>query len=142
MLKGIVARAQITVDAPISEVWNALISPDMIKKYMFGTDTVSDWTQGSHITWSGEWKGQKYEDKGKILKIENERLLQYTHFSALSGQLDTPENHHTVTIELSEKEGKTELMLTQDNCATEEVKKHSEENWKSMLESMKILLEE
>ena len=41
---------------------------------MFGTDAVSDWKEGSPITWKGEWEGKHYEDRGVILRLEPERL--------------------------------------------------------------------
>ena len=102
-MPNVIARASVSVGAPVAKVWDALVNPQTIKQYMFGTTVVSDWKQGSPITWKGEWKGKAYEDKGTILKIQPRRLLQYSHYSALSGLPDTPENHHTVTIELSEE---------------------------------------
>ena len=142
MDKGLVARASVEVNVPVSKVWDALTNPKLIKKYMFGTDVVSDWKEGSKIVWKGEWQGRRYEDKGVILLFEPKRFLQYSHFSPLSGLLDVWENYHTVTIELSD-EGKTTLLsLSQDNNDTEETKNHSEQNWKMMLENLKKLLEE
>jgi len=123
-------------------VWDALTKPEVIKQYMFGTNVISDWKQGSPIVWKGEWQGKKYEDKGMILKLEPNRILQYTHFSPLSGQQeDRPENYHTVTIELSAEGAQTRISLSQDNNPTEQARKHSENNWVMMLESLKKLLE-
>ncbi len=108
---------------------------------MFGTNIISDWKEGSPIVWKGEWEGKKYEDKGLILKLEPGRLIQYSHFSPLSGQQDSPENYHTVTIELSGKGNQTFVSLLQDNNETEEARKHSENNWEMMLDGLKKLLE-
>ena len=63
----------------------ALVDPAAIKQYMFGTTVESDWREGSSIVWKGEWQGRAYEDKGVILRLEPGRLLQYSHFSPLSG---------------------------------------------------------
>jgi uncharacterized protein YndB with AHSA1/START domain len=76
-----------------------------------------------------------------ILKIERERVLQYSHFSPLSGQPDVPENYHTVTVELSRQGESTYIALAQDNNATEQAREHSEKNWGMMLASLKNLLE-
>ena len=38
-----IAKADTTIDAPVDKVWDALINPEMIKKYMFGTTAISDW---------------------------------------------------------------------------------------------------
>ena len=139
--QDLIARATITIDAPRAEVWKALVSPAAIKQYMFGADVRTDWKEGSPITWSGEWKGKKFEDKGKLLQVKPERRLQYSHFSPLSGLPDTPENYHTVTIELSDVGGKTLVTLIQDNSSTEEARKESEKNWDMMLQGLKKYLE-
>ncbi len=141
MEKGLITKASVMINAPVAKVWDALTNPEIIKQYMFGTNVVSDWKVGSSIVWKGEWQGKSYEDKGKILKIEQERTLQYSHFSPLSGKPDVPKNYHTVTIELSNDGEETTVSLSQDGNATEEDRKHSEKNWKMMLESLKKLLE-
>ncbi|MCL7413842.1 MAG: SRPBCC domain-containing protein [ANME-2 cluster archaeon] len=108
---------------------------------MFGTNVISDWREGSLIFWKGEWQGKKYEDRGVILKMETERLIQYSHFSPFSGKPDMPENYHTVTIELVSDGAETTVSLSQDNNETEQARKHSEKNWKMMLARLKKLLE-
>jgi uncharacterized protein YndB with AHSA1/START domain len=139
--KELIANVSITINTPIAKVWEALVNPDMIKQYMFGTNVVTDWKEGSPIVWKGEWQGKAYQDKGTILKIDQERVLQYSHFSPLSGQPDVPENYHSVTIELSGEGGQTNVSLAQDNNATEQDREHSEKNWQMMLEGLKKLLE-
>jgi uncharacterized protein YndB with AHSA1/START domain len=143
-LTTLTATARIMINAPVDKTWKALIDPAMIKEYMFGTTVISDWTEGSDIIWTGEWKGQHYEDKGQILSIIPDKQLRYTHYSPLSGLADSPENYHTVNIDLKEHEHseKTELILTQDNNPSEEQKKHSEENWMVVLKGLKKLLEQ
>jgi len=137
-----IAKAETTINAPIEKVWNALTDPGKISKYMFGTTVISDWKEGSKIVWKGEWEGKAYEDKGKILRFEPKKSLQYSHFSPLSGLHDNPENYHIVTIDLEEKDKQTIVTLTQTNNADEKTKDHSEKNWKMMLASLKKLLEE
>jgi len=135
------AKATTTINAPVAKVWQALINPEIIKEYLFNTEVISDWMEGSPITYKGEWQGKTFEDKGKILKIEPEKLLMSTHWSPLSGVPNTPENYHTVTYALSDKGDSTEVTITQDNNSTEEEKEHSEQNWRTVLEGMKKLLE-
>ena len=135
------AKATTTIHAPVSKVWQALINPEIIKQYLFNTDVISDWKVGSPIIYRGEWEGKPFEDRGKILQIEPERLLMSTHWSPLSGVPDTPENYHTVAYTLSGKGDSTEVTLTQDNNASEEERMDSEKNWKTMLAGMKKLLE-
>lgn len=140
--KNLVAKAFITISAPIAEVWGALVDPEAIKQYMFGTNVVTDWHVGNPITWKGEWQGKSYEDKGVILRFEPTRILQYSHFSPLSGLPDKPENYHTVTIEISGEGNQTRVSLTQDNNPTEEAREHSERMWEMMLAALKKFLEQ
>ncbi len=139
--RGLLAQVSVTINAPTTKVWDALTNPDTIKQYMFGTNVVSDWKKGSAIVWKGEWQGQAYEDKGVILKLEPEHLIQYSHFSPLSGQPDVPENYHTVTVELSGEGQETTVLLSQDNNANDEEREHAANNWRMMLEGLKQLLE-
>lgn len=141
MNKKYTATASTTINVPASRVWEALTKPELIKQYLFGTDVVSDWTVGSPILYKGEWEGKAFEDKGEILEMEPEERLVSTHWSPLSGVPDRPENYHTVTYELSEKDDGTEITISQDNNSSEEEKAHSERNWRTVLDGMKKLLE-
>jgi len=151
MDKGKIARATVTIAVSRDRVWKALTSPSEIKRYFFGTEAVSDWKSGSAITWSGDWDGKRYEDKGTVLESNPGRLLRYTHFSPLSGQPDRPESYHTVTIALSDaaeplkppkpSSTSTRLVLTQDNNTTDEAREHSEKNWAMVLTGLKNYLE-
>lgn len=135
------AKAAIAINATPDKVWEALTDPDMIREYLFGTNTITDWQKGSPITYKGEWKGQPYEDKGTIVDIVPEKRLHTTYFSGMSGKEDIPENYANVIYEISEQQGKTVLTITQDNNADEASRKHSEENWNTVLEGLKQLVE-
>lgn len=141
MGKKLIAKASTTVNAPVERVWDAFVNPKIIKQYMFGTNVASDWKEGSPITWKGEWQGKAYEDKGVILKVKPQQMIQYTHYSPLSGKPDTKENYHAVTIELARQGAQTAVSLSQDNNKTEEEKQLSEKNWRMMLEGLKKLME-
>jgi len=142
MEKSLIARASVTINAPSEKVWDALMNPEAIKQYMFGTNVVADWREGSPIIWQGEWQGKPYEDKGVILQFKPGRTLQYSHFSPLSGLPDKPESYHTITIELSGEGNQTRLSLAQDNNPTEQARDHSEKNWGIMLTALKKFLEQ
>lgn len=81
MHKNLIAKASMSVNASSERVWKALVDPEAIKQYMFGTNFVSDWREGSPIIWKGEWQGRSYEDKGMILQLKPGRTLEYSHFS-------------------------------------------------------------
>ncbi|MCB0821037.1 MAG: SRPBCC domain-containing protein, partial [Bacteroidetes bacterium] len=44
----------------VEEVWQALINPDLVKKYFFGTILETSWLPGTPIIFRGEWEGQSY----------------------------------------------------------------------------------
>lgn len=140
-MKGRVATAETEIHAPAGKVWRALTDPDEIQKYMFGSRVETDWKPGSRITWKGEYEGKKFEDKGEVLEVVPERRLKVTHFSPLSGQVDVPENYHTLVYELKESDGKTQVSLSQDNNPSEEAAEHSQANWDKMLSGLKDVVE-
>ena len=141
MPKGLVVTKSVFINADSAAVWDALTNPKKIKQYLFGTNTISDWKVGSRITYKGEWQGKEYEDGGIILQLVPEKIFQSTYWSSMSGTEDKPENYATVTYELANKDGGTLLSLTQDNCKTEEQKRHSEENWGMVLKGLKNVAE-
>jgi uncharacterized protein YndB with AHSA1/START domain len=142
MNENLVAEASVAISAPRAAVWDALVSSEANKQFMFGSDVVSDWREGSAITWKGEWKGRKYEDKGRILQAKPERLLQYTHYSPLSEEPEVEENYHTITIELSDTRGGTQVVLRQDRNRTEEARAEAQKNWEMMLQGVKKYVEQ
>jgi uncharacterized protein YndB with AHSA1/START domain len=145
MNEELTAKANVTIHAPLAKVWDALVNPQVIKRYMFGATAVSDWKEGSPIAWKGEWKGKPFEDKGRILELRPEKRLRYSHFSPLSGAPDKPENYHRVTIDLSKQDGQdghVRLDLSQDNNKTKEARDESQRNWTMMLEGIKKAVEQ
>jgi uncharacterized protein YndB with AHSA1/START domain len=142
MARGFEAKKTVSIDAPKAQVWDALTKPEQVKEYMHGTNLSTDWKVGSPISWRGEWKGKSYEDKGKVLEVEPQKRLTYTHWSPMGGSEDKPENYHTVTYELAGENGKTKLTLTQDNNPTQaDADKMAEENWGPVLEGLKATAE-
>ena len=132
-MEPITSKTTVTFNEPIQKVWLGLTEPSIVKEYFFGTKLASDWQVGSRITFSGEWEGKKYEDGGTILEIEEPNLLKYSYWSTMSGTEDKPENYNDITYNLSEAEGVTTLVITQEGVKSEEAAKHSEDNWTYIL---------
>ena len=141
MNRELIATTSISIFASPSEVWKALIDPDIIKQYMHGTETITTWKLHDPIMFRGEWEGVPYIDKGVIVEIIPERVLSYSYWSSMSGKEDKPENYANVTYELTQRDNETDLSITQDNIADEKTKKHSVQNWTSVLNDLKKLLE-
>jgi len=133
--------ASITINVSAEEVWKAVTTPELIKQWFFGVDTVTDWKVGGPLVHKGEYQGKPYEDKGEVLRFEPPRLLVHSHWSPVSGKPDSPENYQEVTWALSERDGATELTITEHNLPSEEAKAVSEGSWKTVLNNLKELLE-
>lgn len=140
-MESLQLKTSIIINAPASQVWKALTDPATIKQYFFGTDVRTDWKKGSPITWTGEWEGKTYQDKGVILDIKTGQFVKYSYWSSIGGTEDKPENYQNVSYDLKETDGVTTFELTQDNIKNEEARKHSEQNWLAVFGEMKKMVE-
>lgn len=141
MEREFIAKAAITINAPVAKVWESLVTPEMAKQYFWGAEVSSDWTVGSSITFRGEFNGNQYEEKGEILQFQPESLLQYSHWSDLENLPDVPENYRNWTFRLTQEDTTVSLTVTEDNIPTEKQKERSEEFWAGVLKTIKQLLE-
>ena len=141
MPQNLIATKSILIKATPERVWEALTDPAQVKQYMWGSEVVSDWKQGSPLVYRGVWEGKPFEDKGTILEIDPPRLLRTNYFSPLSGKEDVPENYAEVTYALSSGAEGTTLTVTQGNIPDEAGKARSEGNWGTVLDSIKKLIE-
>ena len=142
MERDFVSKSSIIIKAPAARVWESLVNPEMAKKYFWGAEISTDWDVGSPIVFKGEYNGNKYEEKGEILQVKFERLLQYSHWSNLEDIPDAPENYRNWTFELLEKGTNVNLTITEDNIPTEKQRKRSDEFWNDVLKNIKQLLEQ
>lgn len=144
MAETLVARVSLTINAPRANVWNALVEPEKIKQYIFVTDVVSDWREGSSIVWKSEFQNKNFEIRGTILRLESQRLLEYDHSRPIfrtPRATHSSDDYHRVTIELSDEGAQTQLSLTERGNTTERELAHSEGGWRMALGNMKALLE-
>lgn len=141
MTQSYIAKAEIDVNATPSQVWKALTDPELIAKYFFGTQVQTDWQPGSPIVWKGEYQDKEYEDKGEILEVQPNRRLRVTHFSPMTGLPDEPENYHSLTYDLDDRDGVTHVSLSQDNNGSEDEAERSTANWETVLKGLKQTVE-
>ncbi|EMJ60516.1 MULTISPECIES: SRPBCC family protein [Leptospira] len=141
MNQNLILKKEISIQAPIAKVWNGLIDPEVIKLYLYGTQTISDWKEGSSIVFTGVWEGKEYEDHGTILKLEKEKIFRYNYWSSFLGVPDIPENYSILTFELKSEETFTFLSLTQENFPNQTSYEHSDKGWDHALQILKDLLE-
>ena len=140
------SRVSTKINAPPSKVWQALTDKQNLKTMWFGADVETSWRIGTPIFWRGDWKGQKFEDKGVIKAFAPEKKVSFTHWSPLSKVPDTPEHYHAVTFDLKPAGKGTEVTLTQENFDDSELKKPGvreelNKNWTMLLDSLKKLVE-
>lgn len=141
MNKELLAESSIDMNTSPSRIWEALTKPEIAKEYFFGAKITTDWKEGSPITFSGEYNGNKYEEKGVLLRVEPNSQLQYSHWSHFDGLPDKPENYRTWTFTITEKNGTSLLTVIEDNIPTEKQKNRSNEFWKEALLKIKGLVE-
>lgn len=135
-------KKSITLNANPAKVWDALTNPAIVKQYFFDTDLSSDWKQGSAIRWKGIWNGTAYEDKGNVLNVIPEKLLEYNYWSSFSNKPDVPENYTKQSYELASENGKTILTIGQeDNFTTEEQRSNAWQHWDMVIDGLKKILE-
>lgn len=148
-MEPLIIKSVIAIDAPASQVWDALTNPEKTKLYMFGCETVSDWKVGSALLWKGNYEGQDIIFvKGNIVEIEPEKLLIYTTIDPNSTIDDVSENYLHVTYSLLSENKKTILTVTQGdyNTVSEGERRYQEaynngEGWNPILSEIKKLIE-
>lgn len=137
------AEAAVDVDADRDRVWAALTDPEQVRAYWLGASVDTDWEVGSPITWSGEWDGTPYQDKGEILEVDPGRTLAFSHWSPMTGSDDAPDSYHVVTFTLDDADGGTRVTLRQSNLthdATDDdraAREDYERNWATLLDGLK-----
>jgi uncharacterized protein YndB with AHSA1/START domain len=145
--RPVTAEAHTTVDATPEVVWQALTTPAHLKQFFMGADIATDWQVGHPITFSGEWRGEPYQDKGTIMTFDPRRELMFSHWSPLSGGADEPDNYHVVRITLEEAASGTQVELTQANLngsVSDDDRAHRadfEQNWSGVLAGLKTTAE-
>jgi uncharacterized protein YndB with AHSA1/START domain len=133
----------IQINASLPKLWDALTNPEIMKLWLWeGEMSISsEWQVGSPIIFRGKFYKAQYEDKGTILKLEKEKVFQYSYWGKLSQLPDAPENYTIIEFALSTKEAQTILTLTQSNCITYEIYAHWNFYWLVTLDIFKKLVE-
>ncbi|MGB8703749.1 MAG: SRPBCC family protein, partial [Gillisia sp.] len=73
--------SKIQINATPSKVWEALIKPEIVKKWQYGSVLTSDWKVGGKIHFSTEWEGKIFEQWGTVLEFTPCSRLRYSLFA-------------------------------------------------------------
>ena len=141
MSKIFKAKQSININASRSKVWGALTNAEIIKRYFFGIDVRCDWKEGSPIFYRGEWRGQRFVERGNILDIIPEEYLLINFWDTGFLLPDYLQNYKVLSYILSGKRNATKLTILQEFNDSKEEAMRANENWKKVLENLKILLE-
>lgn len=142
MDKSLISKHSIVINASPEKVWDVLTDPDKIALYLYGTKTETDWKIGSPISFSGEYDGMKYSDKGIVMANVPLKLLAYDYWTQFSGLEDIPENYCEVSYEITDK-GKEGVEFTwqQIGFKNEESLQHNTSSMPGLLENIKKIAE-
>ena len=134
----------VTINAPVSKLWDALTNPELIKRWMLDTEinVTTDWQIGGPIIFRGSLQWINFENKGTILQFEPEKAFQYNYWSTLSGLPDVPSNYTVVGFVVSPAENETTLTLTLSNFPNQVIYKHLDFYWTVTLDVLKRLCEQ
>jgi uncharacterized protein YndB with AHSA1/START domain len=135
-----------TIAARREEVWHALTTPELIRRYFLGAEVRTDWEVGHPIAFSGEWQGHAYEDRGEIQSFVDGRELSYTHWRGSTAEPARPADRHLVRFTLDDVADGTRVTVTQwDDAAPrtvpEATRAEFRRNWERMIAGLKDLVE-
>ena len=124
------------------KVWEVLTTPEIIKEYLFGTETITDWQPGSAIIFQGEYGEHKYRDHGVILENIPMHRLSYSYWTGFSGLPDAPENYSTITYLIEALDNNsTQFSWIQKGYANEAGYNHSIEGMEAFMSQIKGIAE-
>jgi uncharacterized protein YndB with AHSA1/START domain len=142
MRQDLIISESVNINASPERVWEVLTNPEIIKEYLFGTNTVTDWKVGSPIYFRGEYQGTTYEDKGVILKNEPLKTISYSYWSGFSGLEDKPENYSECTYKIESKSPNlAQLTWTQKGFGSEDGYNHSKSGMEAFMGQIKGIAE-
>ena len=143
MNHALIVSESVLIHATPTKVWETLTTPAIIKEYLFGTETSTDWKVGSEITFQGVYgpHDQHYCDKGAIIENDPTMLLRYSYWSGFSGLEDRPENYAMVTYALEQNDRGTKFTWTQQGYPDEARCQHSLKGMNALLAQIKAIAE-
>ncbi len=138
-----VISQRIEINATRARVWDTLTDPHLIQQWMLDTplEFLTEWREEGDVLIRGDLHGFPFENRGKMLRFEPFRNLEYTHWSTLSLVPDIPEGYSVLHFELLAQDDHTILILTIRDFLTFEIFKHLQFYWNTALHLLKEVAE-
>ena len=105
----------LTLHTTVQKVWDALINPELVKQWQYGSNLVTDWKVGSSIRFSTPWEGKTFEQWGIVLEMIPHKKISYSLFAPAPGREDKPENYFIMNFSLTEVNGNVKLEIIQED---------------------------
>lgn len=131
----------ILINASPGKVWEALVSPPLVKQWQFGSELLTDWTPGSAIRFRTEWQGTVFEQWGTVLEVQPHSLLRYTLFAPGPGREDREEFYFTMNYILLPEGNATLLKIVQEDNRPGAVQESPQGEENPILAGLKTLVE-
>jgi uncharacterized protein YndB with AHSA1/START domain len=141
MNHSLIVKQSVEINTSVDRVWETMTNPELIKVYLFGTNTRTDWKEGSEIVFEGEFGEIKYRDVGTILEIIPFKKIRYTYWSGFSGLPQLPENDSEVEYQIEAAGDKSIFTWIQKGFPDEERQAHSREGMPALLKQIKEVAE-
>jgi uncharacterized protein YndB with AHSA1/START domain len=132
------ALFEIYIKTTPERLWEAIVDPEMRRKYSFGIGVESEWTPGSKYEGLTAGQGQTMV-VGENVEVEAPRRLVQT-FQALWSEGVKGEGSSRVTWEIEQVEDSCRLLVTHDKLS-DDANSELFGGWPMILSGLKTLLE-
>ena len=112
-MSPITSTSFIDIAAPIDRVWAAVTQPELVQRWQYGSQIITNWQVGEPIRFVSQWEGQRFEQWGTVLFFEAPHELSYSLFAPRPDLDDVPQNYFTMTYSLSSVGDRTRLTIVQ-----------------------------
>jgi uncharacterized protein YndB with AHSA1/START domain len=133
-------QQSIRIRATPNVVWTTFLDASKIAQWMGGARVESRWEPGTEISFTGTFQGRPYHDRGTVRAFEPERVLRYSHWSALSRLPDSEKTRTIVTLTLTPNGIDTDLEVHHDSLASYPAFGHARFFWRNALTDVNGLL--
>lgn len=131
----------VRIQAPVAQVWNALVNPELVKQWQYGSELITDWQVGRPIRFRTQWEGKVLEQWGQILAINPFEFIQYSLFAPRPDLKDKPENYFVMSYLLTLEGEFTKLEIRQQDNRPGAKQEAPQGEDNPVLKGLKALLE-